>query len=60
MSTFGPGDVLTGIQVSVVGAPHHLPAALKAHEFHNKPGDQSTHYPHRVDFKGPDVTFKHK
>lgn len=44
------------------GGHHHLPAALKAHEFKDKlPGDQSKHYPMHVDFAGPghDVTFRH-
>ena len=42
-----------------VGAPHHLPAALKAHEFKNKPGDQRHHYPEQVSFAGHPVTFNH-
>lgn len=42
-----------------MGAPHHLPAALKAREFKQKPGDQRHHYPEHVDFAGHDVTFKH-
>jgi hypothetical protein len=43
----------------ISGAPHHLPAALKAHEFKNKPGDQRHHYPDQVNFAGHDVTFRH-
>ena len=50
---------------AAVGAPHgggghHLPPALKAHEFHDKPGDQRPHFPKTVDFAGPGkATFKH-
>jgi hypothetical protein len=49
-----------------VGAPHgggghHLPPALKAHEFRDKPGDQRPHFPKTVDFAGPGkATFHHK
>jgi hypothetical protein len=45
---------------ATVGAHHALPAALKAHEFRPRPGDQRPHYPERVDFAGHDVTFQHR
>jgi hypothetical protein len=42
------------------GGGHHLPPALKAHEFKDKPGDQRPHFPKTVDFAGPGkATFKH-
>jgi hypothetical protein len=43
------------------GGGHHLPPALKAHEFTPKPGDQRPHFPKTVDFAGPGkATFHHK
>jgi hypothetical protein len=74
MSVFGPGQsweihvIPTGGEskkvmaepiVITIGAPHHLPAALKAHEFKSKPGDQSQQYPEHVNFARHDVTFRH-
>jgi hypothetical protein len=50
---------------SAVGAPHsgghhHLPPALKAHEYKNKPGNQSHQYPETVNFAGVGkATFEH-
>jgi hypothetical protein len=76
MSVVNFGSVPCGCSECAVGAPastptsvgaphgggHHLPPALKAHEFKNKPGDQRHHYPDHVNFAGPggNVTFQHK